>query len=55
MHLRTPVRAQGEGGAVGSDAFLALVPGHGHRTAAAIMRAVNEGADDEAFRLIDAS
>ncbi|MHC5907025.1 TioE family transcriptional regulator [Streptomyces sp. S6] len=36
-------------------AFLALVPGHGHRTAAAIMRAVNEGADDEAFRLIDAS
>ncbi|MEU1512247.1 TioE family transcriptional regulator [Streptomyces sp. NPDC005811] len=36
-------------------AFLALVPGHGHRTAAAIMRAVNEGAEDEAFRLIDES
>ncbi|WP_329619972.1 TioE family transcriptional regulator [Streptomyces sp. NBC_01255] len=36
-------------------AFLALVPGHGHRTAAAIMRAVNEGAVDEGFRLIDES
>ncbi|NED70794.1 MerR family transcriptional regulator [Streptomyces sp. SID9944] len=36
-------------------AFLALVPGHGHRTAAAIMRAVNEGADEEAFRLVDES
>ncbi|MFF8644063.1 TioE family transcriptional regulator [Streptomyces sp. NPDC015345] len=36
-------------------AFLALVPGHGHRTAASIMRAVNEGAADEAFRLIDES
>ncbi|OKI02722.1 MerR family transcriptional regulator [Streptomyces sp. CB02923] len=36
-------------------AFLALVPGHGHRTAASVMRAVNEGADDEAFRLIDES
>ncbi|MFI1048603.1 TioE family transcriptional regulator [Streptomyces griseoruber] len=36
-------------------AFLALVPGHGHRTAAAIMRAVNEGAEAEAFRLIDES
>ncbi|GAA3387064.1 TioE family transcriptional regulator [Streptomyces roseoviridis] len=36
-------------------AFLALVPGHGHRTAASIMRAVNEGAVDEAFRLIDES
>ncbi|UQX04493.1 TioE family transcriptional regulator [Streptomyces sp. RerS4] len=35
-------------------AFLALVPGHGHRTATAIMRAVNEGALDEALRLIDA-
>ncbi|WP_328786920.1 TioE family transcriptional regulator [Streptomyces sp. NBC_00273] len=34
-------------------AFLALVPGHGHRTAASIMRAVNEGAAEEAFRLID--
>lgn len=36
-------------------AFLALVPGHGHRTAASIMRAVNRGAVDEAFRLIDES
>lgn len=36
-------------------AFLALVPGHGHRTATSIMRAVNEGAVDEAFRLIDES
>jgi DNA-binding transcriptional MerR regulator len=34
-------------------AFLALVPGHGHRTATAIMRAVNHGAADEAFHLID--
>ncbi|MFB7512713.1 TioE family transcriptional regulator [Streptomyces sp. NPDC056144] len=36
-------------------AFLALLPGHGHRTATAIMRAVNEDAADEAFRLIDES
>ncbi|MFD4975256.1 TioE family transcriptional regulator [Streptomyces sp. NPDC058424] len=36
-------------------AFLALVPGHGHRTATSIMRAVNEGEADEAFRLIDES
>ncbi|MEU3842699.1 TioE family transcriptional regulator [Streptomyces sp. NPDC028635] len=36
-------------------AFLALVPGHGHHTAASIMRAVHEGAADEAFRLIDES
>ncbi|WP_251091700.1 TioE family transcriptional regulator [Streptomyces sp. Caat 7-52] len=36
-------------------AFLALVPGHGHQRAAAIMRAVNESAADEAFRLIDES
>ncbi|QXJ19669.1 MerR family DNA-binding transcriptional regulator [Actinomadura graeca] len=35
--------------------FLALVPGHGHRTAAAIMRAVNTGADEDALRLIDES
>ncbi|WP_447035105.1 TioE family transcriptional regulator [Streptomyces sp. DSM 118878] len=32
------------------DAFLAMVPGHGHRTAAAVMRAVNRGATDEALR-----
>ena len=37
------------------DAFLALVPGHGHRTAAAIMRAVNQDTLDEALRLIDES
>lgn len=36
-------------------AFLALAPGHGHRTATSIMRAVNQGAVDEAFRLIDES
>ncbi|MET7323469.1 TioE family transcriptional regulator [Streptomyces sp. NPDC005549] len=36
-------------------AFLALVAGHGHGTAAAVMRGVNEGALDEAFRLIDES
>ncbi|MFF9815066.1 TioE family transcriptional regulator [Streptomyces sp. NPDC014006] len=36
-------------------AFLALVPAHGHRAATAIMRAVHQGADDEAFRLIDES
>ncbi|MEV7086451.1 TioE family transcriptional regulator [Streptomyces sp. NPDC093085] len=36
-------------------AFLALLPGHGHRTAAAVMRAVHQGAADEAFRLIDES
>ncbi|KIF75710.1 MerR family transcriptional regulator [Streptomyces sp. 150FB] len=37
------------------SAFLALLPGHGHRTAASIMRAVNEGAAEDAFRLIDES
>ncbi|KAA6212774.1 MerR family DNA-binding transcriptional regulator [Streptomyces albofaciens JCM 4342] len=36
-------------------AFLALVPGHGHRTATAVMRAVNEDAAEEAFRLVDES
>ncbi|MFI7337545.1 TioE family transcriptional regulator [Streptomyces sp. NPDC050085] len=49
----TPLHAQA------LTAFLALVPGHGHRTATAIMRAVNEGAADgvveDAFRLIDES
>ena len=34
-------------------AFLALVPGHGHRAATSIMRAVNEGGTEEAFRLVD--
>lgn len=36
-------------------AFLALLPGHGHPTATAVMRAVNEGADEEALRLVDES
>ncbi|MET9969585.1 TioE family transcriptional regulator [Streptomyces sp. NPDC006356] len=36
-------------------AFLALLPGHGHRTATSIMRAVNQDIPDEAFRLIDES
>ncbi|MFF8603411.1 MerR family transcriptional regulator [Streptomyces sp. NPDC015232] len=36
-------------------AFLALLPGHGHPTATAIMRAVHEGDPDEAFRLVDES
>ena len=36
-------------------AFLALVPGHGHRTATAIMQAVNRNAAADAFRLIDDS
>ncbi|WP_217162480.1 TioE family transcriptional regulator [Streptomyces sp. AC512_CC834] len=42
------------------DAFLALVPGHGHRAAASVMREVNESAVGEvavgeALRLIDES
>ncbi|WP_026411236.1 TioE family transcriptional regulator [Actinomadura oligospora] len=36
-------------------AFLALVPAHGHATATAIMRAVNDGAVEAALRLIDES
>jgi DNA-binding transcriptional MerR regulator len=36
-------------------AFLALLPGHGHRTATSIMRAVNQGMAEEVFRLIDES
>ncbi|WP_418958141.1 MerR family DNA-binding transcriptional regulator [Streptomyces tritici] len=36
-------------------AFLALLPGHGHATATAIMRAVHDGAAEEAFRLVDES
>ncbi|MFD8616852.1 TioE family transcriptional regulator [Streptomyces sp. NPDC059513] len=35
--------------------FLALLPGHGHRTATGIMRAVNRGAADEALLLVDES
>ncbi|MEU6077953.1 TioE family transcriptional regulator [Micromonospora sp. NPDC047074] len=45
----TPVHARA------LDAFLALLPGHGHRTAAAIMQAVNRGATDDALRLVDES
>jgi DNA-binding transcriptional MerR regulator len=45
----TPVHARA------LTAFRALVPGHGHATATAIMRAVNGGATDEALRLIDES
>jgi DNA-binding transcriptional MerR regulator len=45
----TPLHAQA------LRAFLALVPGHGHQMAASILRAVNEGASGEAFRLIDES
>ncbi|MFI2651582.1 TioE family transcriptional regulator [Micromonospora fulviviridis] len=37
------------------NAFLALVPGHGHRTATSIMRAVNRDAIGDALRLIDES
>ncbi|MFE3944475.1 TioE family transcriptional regulator [Streptomyces sp. NPDC059118] len=45
----TPLHAQA------LRAFLALLPGHGHRAATSVMRAVNEGAAEEAFRLIDES
>ncbi|MBT2481689.1 TioE family transcriptional regulator [Streptomyces sp. ISL-94] len=45
----TPLHARALG------AFLALVPGHSHQSATSIMRAVNQGAVDEAFRLIDES
>lgn len=34
-------------------AFLALLPGHGHQSAAAIMRAVNRDATEDALRLVD--
>jgi DNA-binding transcriptional MerR regulator len=36
-------------------AFLALVPGHGHRAATSILQAVNQGAVEEALRVIDES
>jgi DNA-binding transcriptional MerR regulator len=36
-------------------AFLALVPGHGHRTATAIMQAIHRDATGDALRLIDDS
>ncbi|GAA0806936.1 TioE family transcriptional regulator [Spirilliplanes yamanashiensis] len=34
-------------------AFLALIPGHGHRAAASIMRAVHRDAVEEALHLVD--
>ncbi|MFE6699005.1 TioE family transcriptional regulator [Streptomyces sp. NPDC057718] len=37
------------------EAFLALIPGHGHGMATSIMRAVNRDEPEEAFRLIDGS
>ncbi|RLK25331.1 DNA-binding transcriptional MerR regulator [Micromonospora sp. M71_S20] len=45
----TPLHAQA------LHAFLALVPGHGHATATAIMQAVNRDATEDALRLIDES
>ncbi|OCC12491.1 zinc-responsive transcriptional regulator [Streptomyces sp. PTY087I2] len=45
----TPLHAQALG------TFLALIPGHGHATATAIMRAVNRDEPAEAFRLVDES
>jgi DNA-binding transcriptional MerR regulator len=45
----TPLHAQA------LRAFLALVPGHGHQTATAIMQAVNRDGLGDALRLIDES
>lgn len=45
----TPLHAQA------LRAFLALVPGHGHQTATAIMQMVNRGTTEDALRLIDES
>lgn len=45
----TPLHAQA------LHAFLALMPGHGHQTATAIMQAVNREAVADALRLIDES
>ncbi|GAA2655314.1 TioE family transcriptional regulator [Streptomyces vastus] len=45
----TPLHAQA------LHAFLALVPGHGHQTATAIMQAINQDATEDALRLIDES
>ena len=41
--------------ALALHAFLALAPGHGHQTAAAVMQAVNRGALEDALQLIDES
>ncbi|MFD8482862.1 MerR family transcriptional regulator [Kitasatospora sp. NPDC059673] len=48
-------RQYGERHAVALRAFMALLPGHGHRAATAILCAVNTGQPDEALRLIDES
>ncbi|MFF0391128.1 MerR family transcriptional regulator [Kitasatospora sp. NPDC004615] len=48
-------RQYGERHAVALRAFLALLPGHGHRAAGAILCAVNTGEPEEALRLIDES
>jgi DNA-binding transcriptional MerR regulator len=45
----TPLHAQA------LRAFLALVPGHGHQAATAIMQAINTDATEDAFRVIDES
>ena len=45
----TPLHAQA------LRAFLDLVPGHGHRTAAAVLQAVNRDATGDALQLIDES
>ncbi len=45
----TPLHAQA------LRAFLALLPGHGHQTATAIMQAVTRHATDDALRVIDES
>jgi len=45
----TPLHAHALG------AFLALVPGHGHQTATAIMQAINRDATGDALHLIDES
>jgi DNA-binding transcriptional MerR regulator len=45
----TPLHAQA------LRAFLALIPGHGHQTATAIMQAINRDATEDALRLIDES
>jgi DNA-binding transcriptional MerR regulator len=41
--------------ALALHAFLALVPGHGHQAATAIMQAINRDATEDALRLIDES
>ncbi|MEV7217343.1 MerR family transcriptional regulator [Kitasatospora cineracea] len=48
-------RRYGERHAAALRAFLALLPGHGHPAATAIMRAVNAGDLPEALRLVDDS